>query len=52
MIDVTKIMDMLDWHMAPEIQSQGISLAKSIETIISLKKTVILYQNYSLFLFE
>ncbi len=34
MVDVTEIMDMLDWHMSPEIQSKGISLAKNIETII------------------
>ena len=34
MIDITQIMDMLDWNMSPEIQSKGISLAKNIETII------------------
>ena len=33
MVDITYIMDMLDWHMPPEIQSQGIYLAKSIKTI-------------------
>ena len=31
---ITEIMDMLDWHMPTEIQSEGISLAKSIETIV------------------
>lgn len=34
MVDVTEIMDMLDWHMSPEIQSKGISLARDIEIII------------------
>lgn len=34
MVDVTEIMDMLDWHMPPEIQAKGISLAKNIKTII------------------
>jgi len=34
MIDTTEIMNMLDWHMPSEIQSQGISLARNIETII------------------
>ena len=34
MIDVEEIMDMIDWHMPPEIQARGISLAKDIETII------------------
>ena len=35
MVDIiTEIMDMLDWHMSPEIQSKGISLARDIETII------------------
>lgn len=34
MEDITEIMDMLDWHMPPEIQSKGISLARSIEIII------------------
>ena len=33
MTDVMEIMDMLDWHMSPEIQSKGISLAKNIKTI-------------------
>ena len=33
MVDITEIMDMLDWHMPPEIQSKGISLAKNIATI-------------------
>ena len=27
MVDITEIMDMLDWHMPSEIQSKGISLA-------------------------
>ena len=34
MVDIKKIMDMLNWHMPPEIQSKGISLARNIETII------------------
>lgn len=34
MVDITEIMDMLDWHMSPEIQLEGISLARNIETII------------------
>lgn len=34
MVDITEIMDMLDWHMPSGIQSKGISLAKKIETII------------------
>lgn len=34
MVEVTEIMDMIDWHMPPEIQAKGISLAKDIETII------------------
>lgn len=34
MVNVTEIMDMIDWHMPPEIQSQGICLAKNIKTII------------------
>ena len=34
MVDITDIMDMLDWHMSPEIQLEGISLARNIETII------------------
>ena len=34
MLDITDIMDMLDWHMPYEIQSQGISLARNTETII------------------
>ena len=33
MIDITKIMDMLDWQMPFEIQAKGISLARNIETI-------------------
>ena len=33
MTDIIKIMDMLDWHMPIEIQTQGIFLAKNIETI-------------------
>lgn len=34
MVDITEIMDMLDWHMPTEIQTEGISLARNIETII------------------
>ena len=34
MVDITEIMDMLDWNMSPEIQLEGISLARNIETII------------------
>ncbi len=34
MADITGIMDMLDWHMPPEIQSRGITLARNTETII------------------
>ena len=34
MVDITEIMDMLDWHMSPEIQSKGIELARNMETII------------------
>ena len=33
MVDITEIMDMLDWHMPTEIQTEGISLARNIETI-------------------
>lgn len=33
MVDVTKILDMLDWHMPFEIQSKGISLAKNARTV-------------------
>ena len=33
MVDITDIMDMLDWHMSSEIQSEGISLARKTETI-------------------
>ena len=33
MVDITEIMDMLDWHMPSEIQIEGISLARNIETI-------------------
>lgn len=34
MVDITDIMDMLDWHMPSEIQSKGISLARNKEIII------------------
>lgn len=34
MVDITEIMDMLDWHMPYEIQSKGIFLARDTETII------------------
>ena len=33
MVDITEILDMLDWHMPTEIQTEGISLARNIETI-------------------
>lgn len=33
MVDITEILDMLDWHMPPEVQTKGIYLAKNIETI-------------------
>ena len=33
MVDITEILDMLDWRMSSEIQSKGISLARNIETI-------------------
>ena len=34
MVNITEMMDMLDWHMPPEIQAKGISLARNIETVI------------------
>ena len=34
MVNITDIMDMLDWHMPSEIQAKGISLARNTETII------------------
>ena len=34
LVDITEIMNMLDWNMPAEIQSKGISLARNIETII------------------
>ena len=34
MEDINIIMDMLDWHMPPETQSKGISLARNMDTII------------------
>ena len=34
MVDITEIMDMLDWHMPTEIQTEGIYLARNIGTII------------------
>ena len=34
MVDITEIMDMLDWHNPSEIQSKGISLARNTEAII------------------
>lgn len=34
MIKITEIMDMLDWHMPPEIQFKGRNLAKNTGTII------------------
>lgn len=33
MVDITEILDMLDWYMPFEIQSKGISLAKNAKTI-------------------
>lgn len=33
MVNVTEIMDMLDWHMPLEIQLKGRTLAESIDTI-------------------
>ena len=34
MVEVTEILNMLDWHMPPETQSKGLSLAKSIDSIV------------------
>ena len=34
MVDITEIMDMLDWYMPLGIQNEGISLARNIGTII------------------
>ena len=34
MVSVTEIMDMLDWHMPPEIQLRGRTLAKNVGTIL------------------
>lgn len=34
LVDITEIMNMLDWNMPAEIQSKGISLARNVETII------------------
>ena len=34
MVDVTEILDMLDWHMPFEIQSKGRLYAKKIKTIV------------------
>ena len=34
MVGITEILDMLDWHMSPEIQSKGISLGKKLESIV------------------
>ena len=34
MADITEIMDMHDWYMPPEVQAEGISLARKTETII------------------
>ena len=33
MQDITEIMDMLDWHKLPEIQTKGMAQAKDAETI-------------------
>ncbi len=34
MQDIIEIMDMLDWHKLPEVQTKGIALAKDVETIL------------------
>ena len=34
MQDIIEIMDMLDWHKLPEVQTKGIALAKDAETIL------------------
>ena len=49
MVDITEIMDMLDWHMPYEIQSKGIFLARDTETIIPFGALCILnrLQKYS-----
>ena len=39
MVDITEIMDMLDWHMPFGIQNEGISLARNIGTIIHSSAT-------------
>ena len=31
MADITEILDMLEWHMPSEIQTEGISLARNTE---------------------
>ncbi len=33
MKDITEVMNMLDWHKPPEVQTKGIALAKDAETI-------------------
>ena len=33
MQDITEIMNMLDWHKPPEVQSKGIALAENAETV-------------------
>lgn len=33
-MDVTEILDMIDWSMPLEIQSKGVLLAKKVETIV------------------
>lgn len=40
MVEVTEIMDMIDWHMPPEIQAKGISLAKDYRNNYSVYTTV------------
>jgi len=35
MQDITEIMNMLDWHKPPEVQSKGIALAENAETVRS-----------------
>ena len=33
MTNIAEIMDMLDWHMPPEVQARGRDMAKKLETI-------------------
>lgn len=45
MVDITEIMDMLDWHMPPEIQCKGIVLAQTIDSITPFIQPVTLKHN-------